>query len=155
MNIMDAWLIVGLIIAALLVVGFYYLGREPAPKEFQPDINGYVKVGSFTLKLATNPGDIRCRFSNVCSKKWEDLEITESDDVKFCTKCEEPVYRAKTIDIFDQYAEEKKCTYWEGSREGVDDYIDMPTTGRLVTDRSESESSFLGKIQRFFTAKWF
>jgi hypothetical protein len=146
---MDGWLIVGLIITLLLVAAFFYLGREPDPKEFQPDINGYVKVGSFTLKLATNPGDIRCRFSYVCSKKWEDLEITESDDVKFCTKCEEPVFRAKTIDIFDQYAEEKKCTYWEGSREGVDDYLDIPTTGRLVTPRSESETSFLGKLQRF------
>jgi len=98
--------------------------------------------------------DVRCRFKFVCSRKWQDFESTEADDVKFCTHCEQPVYMAKTMEDFDQFAEERKCTYWAGSEDGRGPYLDMRMTGILVP-RTEIEPSFVSKIYRFFTAKWF
>lgn len=103
---------------------------------------------------ANNSDDVRCRFKFVCSRKWQDFESTESDDVKFCMHCEQPVYMAKTMEDCDQFAEERKCTYWAGSKDGRGPYIDMPMMGRLVS-RSDIEPDFVGKVYRFFTAKWF
>jgi hypothetical protein len=107
------------------------------------------------ISSANNADDVRCRFQFVCSRKWQDFESTELDDVKFCTHCEQPVYLAKTVEDFDQFAEEKKCTYWAGSKDGRGPYIDMPMMGRLVTPRSDSDYSLLDQVYRFFMAKWF
>jgi hypothetical protein len=116
--------------------------------------NYEIRVKDVTVpELADQPMDVRCRFKFVCSRKWQDFETTESDDVKFCTHCEQPVYLAKTVEDFDQFAEEKKCTYWAGSKDGRGPYIDMPMMGRLVTPRSDSDYSLLGKVYRFFTAR--
>lgn len=118
--------------------------------------NYEIRVKDVTVpELADQPMDIRCRFKFVCSRKWQDFESTESDDVKFCTHCEQPVYLAKTVEDFDQFAEEKKCTYWAGSKNGRGPYIDMPMMGRLVTPRSDSDYSLLDQVYRFFMAKWF
>lgn len=98
--------------------------------------------------------DVRCRFKFVCSRKWQDFESTEADDVKFCMHCEQPVYMAKTLEDFDQFAEERKCTYWAGSKDGRGPYLDMPMMGRLVST-SDIEPGLVGKVYRFFMAKLF
>lgn len=180
---MDVFLIILAIVILLVVLAVFliYLSAEPdKPNEVKMTENGYVEIPTFNRRSAkisvkdvtasepvahsadqsisepaAKPRDIRCRFKFICSRKWQDFESTESDDIKFCTHCEQSVYMAKTMEDFDQFAEERKCTYWAGSKNGRGPYLDMAMTGRLVTPHSDRDYSFLGKIYRFFTAKWF
>lgn len=168
---MDVFLIILAIVILLVVLAVFliYLSAEPdKPNEVKMTENGYVEIPTFNRRSAkisvkdvtasepaSKPRDIRCRFKFICARKWQDLESTESEDVKFCTHCEQSVYMAKTLEDFDQFAEERKCTYWAGSKDGRGPYLDMAMTGRLVTPHSDRDYSFLGKIYRFFTAKWF
>jgi uncharacterized protein YxeA len=179
---MDVFLILLAIVVLVVVVAallIYLSAKADKPNEVRMTENGYLEIPTFIRRSpkisvkdvsasepvanpadqsisepASNPRIIRCRFKFVCARKWQDLESTESDDVKFCTHCEQSVYMAKTIEVFDQLSDERKCTYWAGSKDGRGPYLDMPLMGRLVP-KIEVEPSFVVRVYRFFTAKWF
>lgn len=180
---MDVFLIIlaVVVLVVVLAVLLIYLSAEAdKPNEVRMTENGYLEIPTFKRRSAkisvkdvsasdsisnfddqpasrpaSKSRDIRCRFKFICSRKWQDLENTESEDVKFCNHCEQSVYLAKTMEDFDQFAEEKKCTYWAGSKDGRGPYSDMQFVGALVLPHSDRDYSFWEKIYRFFTAKWF
>lgn len=168
---MDVFLIILAIVILLVVfaVLLNYLSAKPdKPNELRMTENGYLEIPTFKRRSAKNsvkdvtasepaskPRDIRCRFKFICARKWQDLESTESEDVKFCNHCEQSVYLAKTMEDFDRFAEERKCTYWAGSKNGRGPYSEMELVGALVLPDSDRDYSFWEKIYRFFTAKWF
>ena len=181
---MDVFLIVFGVVAFLVLFAVFLLyinsesikpSREELNEESFREVseNGYLEIPTFIRNNSeillkdvslpesilkpvskSKPVDVLCRFKFICSRKWQDLESTDSEDVKFCTHCEQSVYLAKTIEVFDQFSEERKCTYWAGSKDGIGPYIDMPMMGRLVS-KPEVEPSILGKVIKLFTAKWF
>ena len=156
---MDVFLIILAIVVLVVVVAalLNYLSAErDKPNEVRMTEDGYLEIPTFIRRTSTIPvkdvsasktGDIRCRFKFICSRKWQDLESTDSEDVKFCTHCEQSEYLAKTMEDFDQFAEERKCTYWAGSEDGRGPYLDRPMTGRLVIPHT----SIFDKVRKFFT----
>lgn len=170
---MDVLLILLAIVVLLVVIvafSFYKYGQstvrskeglaEPSHLDIPEDRffeiptfirrNYEIKLKDVTVpESADQPTDIRCRFKFICARKWQDLESTDSEDVKFCTHCDQPVYLAKTMEDFDQFAEERKCTYWAGSKDGRGPYLDMPMMGRLVIPRT----SIADKLRKFITLR--
>lgn len=52
---------------------------------------------------------ITCKFTYECPKKWEELESTESDSIKFCLRCNHHVYLANNQQEFNLFSAEGKC----------------------------------------------
>lgn len=69
----------------------------------------------------------------VCPIEWDDLESTDSSDIKFCDVCNENVYWTKTQEEFEKFASEGKCVAHEsdeitllGIPDGSDDEYLLP-----------------------------
>ena len=50
-----------------------------------------------------------CKFEFECTKKFEQLEETDSSDVRFCANCERNVYRCNTIKEVQEHAIAGHC----------------------------------------------
>ena len=54
--------------------------------------------------------DIECRFEFICPKTWDELELTASEDIRFCNHCKESVYFVGSdMDAFDEHAKSGHC----------------------------------------------
>ncbi|MGY0218218.1 hypothetical protein ACWJJH_12675 [Endozoicomonadaceae bacterium StTr2] len=54
--------------------------------------------------------DIECRFEFICPKTWDELELTERENIRFCNHCEESVYFVGSdMDAFDEHAKSGRC----------------------------------------------
>ena len=50
-----------------------------------------------------------CALTFKCPLKWEDLEKTDDEDVRYCKECMENVYQVPNLLAFKKRAKEKKC----------------------------------------------
>ncbi len=42
--------------------------------------------------MSANLSIRNCKFAYLCSTKWDDLQVTDDDDVRFCNACQKEVY---------------------------------------------------------------
>lgn len=52
--------------------------------------------------------DTNCKFKKPCDLKWDSLEITEDEAIRFCNQCKRNVYLATEQAEFNQFAVEGK-----------------------------------------------
>ena len=62
--------------------------------------------------------EIKNCFEFVCPLKWDNLEKTDNNDIRFCGSCEKQVFKASDLDSFSRLANENKCVAYIGN-EGV------------------------------------
>ena len=143
--------IVGLI-TVFLAFAYCPFGKKERPP-LEVDEDGYLPIpqflshrkGRIPLKDETPRvnEDIRCRFSFICSRKWEDLSNTASEDIKFCTHCEQAVYLAHTFEDLDEFAAQNKCAYYTGSSTGSPPRgFFLPMVGRLTPKKKSLKERF-------------
>jgi len=65
-----------------------------------------------------------CAFLYKCPIKWEEMIVTEDNDVKFCTECGENVYLTPNFLEFEKRIKEKKCVAVRYSSSEDDDVLD-------------------------------
>lgn len=53
--------------------------------------------------------EIKNCFEFVCPLKWDNLEKTDNNDIRFCGSCEKQVFKASDLDSFNRLANENKC----------------------------------------------
>ena len=56
---------------------------------------------------------MKCNFEFVCDRKWEALQHTSRDDMKFCNHCDKNVYLAEDEDQLNQLAKRRACAYFK------------------------------------------
>ena len=57
--------------------------------------------------------EIKNCFEFVCPLKWNNLEKTDNNDIRFCGSCEKQVYKAKTMYDFFEMSEQNKCVAYK------------------------------------------
>ena len=50
-----------------------------------------------------------CKFSYRCSAKWDDLQATDDDDVRFCNDCQKEVFFCDSDDILVAFVKLNRC----------------------------------------------
>jgi hypothetical protein len=50
-----------------------------------------------------------CKYAYKCTKTWEDLEITSSQEVRYCSDCQEEVYYCRTKLEIVSAIKKRKC----------------------------------------------
>lgn len=61
----------------------------------------------------SSQNDVSCRsfkWAYQCPLKWEDLQVTTNDNVKFCNQCNSNVYYTNDVKSLSQLIYEGKCT---------------------------------------------
>lgn len=48
-------------------------------------------------------------FSFVCPKHWDELAVTEAEDERFCSQCNEKVYVCTTLEQMAAHARDRHC----------------------------------------------
>ena len=63
----------------------------------------------------SNDLEIKNCFEYLCPEKWENLEDTENESVRFCGACEKQVFKATNKKTFKKLTKEEKCVaYFSG-----------------------------------------
>ena len=62
--------------------------------------------------------EIKNCFEFVCPLKWDNLEKTDNNDIRFCGSCEKQVFKASDLDSFSKLANDNKCVAYKAN-EGV------------------------------------
>ena len=53
--------------------------------------------------------EIKNCFEFICPEKWDNLEKSDNESVRFCGSCEKQVFKAINKKSFDRLAKENKC----------------------------------------------
>ena len=56
-----------------------------------------------------NKFEIKNCFEFVCPLKWDNLEKTYNNDIRFCGSCEKQVLKASDLESFNKLANDNKC----------------------------------------------
>ncbi len=76
--------------------------------------------------LTTDIFDIeRCPLDYYCTKKWDELQVSNSPKVRFCSKCSHEVYLCETVAEFDKKSAEGACVALRIRKKG-NGVIEMP-----------------------------
>ena len=52
-----------------------------------------------------------CNFTYKCPKIWDYLTKTDNDDIRYCSACNENVYKVTSEEEFLKISSVKKCVY--------------------------------------------
>lgn len=53
--------------------------------------------------------EIKNCFEFVCPLKWDNLEKTDNNNIRFCGSCDKQVFKASDLESFSKFANENKC----------------------------------------------
>ena len=53
--------------------------------------------------------EIKNCFEFVCPLKWDNLQKTDNNDIRFCGSCDKQVFKASSLKSFSKLANENKC----------------------------------------------
>lgn len=59
--------------------------------------------------------EIKNCFEFICPLKWENLEKTDSSNIRFCGSCEKQVFKATDLDTFQKLSDKNKCVAYAGN----------------------------------------
>ena len=69
-----------------------------------------------------------CKYSFKCIKTWESLEITSSQEVRYCSDCQQEVYYCRTKREMVSAIKKRKCiAIYPG-----DDYSSLMPIGQII-----------------------
>ena len=57
--------------------------------------------------------EIKNCFEFVCPLKWDNLEKTDENNIRYCGSCEKQVYKAKNMFSFYELSEQNKCVAYK------------------------------------------
>lgn len=61
--------------------------------------------------------DIKNCFEYICPEKWNNLQKTQNESIRFCGSCSKQVFKVKDKESFDKLAKQNKCVaYFSGER---------------------------------------
>lgn len=89
--------------------------------DYEESINFCLNCGSV---LKSKDKIINCTFEYKCSLDWNNLEKSESNDIRFCSNCEKNVYFAHSQSELNQFASEGKCVAF--NPEPINTFPDVP-----------------------------
>ena len=101
-----------------------------------------------TMHIYTRPPDqkrentmsvdeIRCRFDFVCPKQWDELQVTDNNEVRYCDHCNESVYLAQSESDLDRLAIDGKCAAFIAKQNLDLQRLDIPPMVGRVKSREE------------------
>ncbi len=78
-------------------------------KEFyEEDTEAFIQEkGIYDLSSIKEFEDCALKFK--CPLRWDDLALTEEEEVRYCSVCQENVYHTPTLTEFKQRIKEKRC----------------------------------------------
>ena len=59
--------------------------------------------------------EIKNCFEFVCPLKWDSLEKTDNNNIRFCGSCDKQVFKASDLESFSKFANENKCVAYIAS----------------------------------------
>jgi uncharacterized protein (TIGR02996 family) len=78
----------------------------------------------------------RLEFRFQCPARWENLKLTDVDDIRFCESCRKKVYHCGSIQQARNHAHAGRCVAVDSRLMRMpDDLYEMPTTTELVVGR--------------------
>lgn len=78
----------------------------------------------------------RLEFRFHCPARWENLKLTDVDDIRFCESCRKKVYHCGSIQQARNHAHAGRCVAVDSRLVRMpDDLYEMPTTTELVVGR--------------------
>ena len=60
--------------------------------------------------------EIKNCFEFVCPLKWDNLEKTDNNNIRFCGSCDKQVFKASDLESFSKLADENKCVAYIESK---------------------------------------
>ena len=54
-------------------------------------------------------------FEFICPEKWDNLEHTDNESVRFCGSCDKQVFKANDIKSLEKLSKENKCVAYKGN----------------------------------------
>jgi len=57
-----------------------------------------------------------CKFEFACEMKWQDLKITDDNNIRLCNNCNQNVYFAQNNETLDRLVTENKCVAFQRMR---------------------------------------
>jgi uncharacterized protein (TIGR02996 family) len=89
----------------------------------------------------------RLEFRFHCPARWENLKLTDVDDIRFCESCRKKVYHCGSIQQARNHAHAGRCVAVDSRLVRMpDDLYEMPTTTELVVGRLHPVDEILAEM---------
>lgn len=76
---------------------------------------------SFDAVVACNRSLVQLRETPPCVLRWADLDLTDDDKIRFCHKCQQPVYKViDSMELFEHIAKNHCIAFFSERREEED-----------------------------------
>tara|TARA_Y100000996_G_C22051680_1_gene449384 strand:+ start:20 stop:277 length:258 start_codon:yes stop_codon:yes gene_type:complete len=53
-------------------------------------------------------------FEFICPEKWENLERSDNESLRFCGSCDKQVFKANSLEELEKFSKENKCVAYKG-----------------------------------------
>ena len=121
------YLVIATSLLALVALGIVIYRKH------RKGIAGYQENSEFSDHLNT-ADNIKCRFEFICDRHWDELDSTDSENIRYCNHCSQSIFLAKTVEELDILAREKKCAFFRPDSSKDTEYLDIPPfPGRLIS----------------------
>jgi hypothetical protein len=74
-----------------------------------------------------------CTFAFQCTAKWQQLDETEDEDIRFCNDCQREVYYCFDDDDLARCVKLNRCVAFKRNCEDIDDHILLGDISPIIT----------------------